>query len=196
MEHGDLEWAGYCSYFYCDATFFSGEALELVVQTQEKYLNALLARQQTFQAVYLNLWKRLAEKLHRTSTEAVYSFGSQKQTDEEAFESLLSGGNKMLLFAYYLSNGMLAFYRAEYKEAKALLRKADENTSAVVGMMTNAQHNFYLSLALICSGLEKKLEPDSEKLAKLVKRVKDNQKVLHKYARHGPSNWMHKVSVS
>lgn len=191
-----MEWAGYNSFYYCDHLFFSGEPLESVFHTQEQYLAGLLSRHQSLQSTYLNIWRRLVEKIHRPTWQVAYSFGEVKeQTDEDVLAQLLEIGNKMFLFAYYLANGMLLFFREDFEGAISYLKSAGDNATGVVGMLTNAQYCFYYSLALLCDARERKYAKNSEQLLHVEELVRTNQLSLHNFAKHAPSNFQHKVII-
>ncbi len=117
-------------------------------------------------------------------------------TDAEVLSTLRGINNKMFLFTYYLANGILAYYKKEISKAVELLALADENAVGAVGMMTNSQHRFYYSLALLAQssssiGVTTPAMTDAQRIEALA-QVERNQVLLHKWAQHAPANYNHK----
>ncbi len=116
---------------------------------QEQFLSSLLSRHQTLQATYLNIWRRVAIKLSQPRVSEAYKFGDIMMSDEQVLKELINLKNKMFLFAYYLANGILMYFKREFVQACYYLDNAASNASGVVGMATNSLHSFYYSLALL-----------------------------------------------
>jgi hypothetical protein len=120
-------------------------------------------------------------------------------TDAEVLSSLRNINNKMFLFTYYLANGILAYYKREISKAVELLQLAEENVMGVVGMMTNSQHRFYYSLALLAQvaessssvGVTTPAMTDVQR-AEALAQVERNQVLMRKWAQHAPMNYHHK----
>jgi hypothetical protein len=114
-------------------------------------------------------------------------------TDDEVLVHLRSINNKMFLFTYYLANGILAYLQYDNDRAVEHFKLAEENVFGVVAMMTNSQHKFYWSLAL----LTRLARSDPAELSEDAKRealeqVSRNQTQLDQWAQHAPANYRHK----
>jgi hypothetical protein len=118
-------------------------------------------------------------------------------TDDEVLIHLKGINNKMFLFTYYLANGILAYHKCDYNRAVEYFKLAEENVLGVVGMMTNAQHKFYWSLALLSrlfatkGGDAAERAEDGQREACL-EQVTRNQTQLDRWAQHAPANYRHK----
>lgn len=169
---------------------FSGEALDGVFSNQVNYVRSLRLRHQSLQATFADVWRRFVERIHIKCV----SEGDGGETNfGDKHEFLLSVGNQWYLFNYYLAEGILEFLREDLKKACYFLQKASENSAGAVGMMLNAQLNFYFSLALIRKAWNKKPDKKSSKYAKLVETVTANQRVMQNFAKHAPANYLQKV---
>ncbi|MEW6493790.1 MAG: AAA family ATPase [Cyanobacteriota bacterium] len=190
LETGDITWAGYNTFYYCDHLLFSGESLELVAEKQAQYYDCLLKRKQTLESDYLNAWRRMVLKLTNKAEEK-YSVNDEMVTDEENLQRLLAIQNHMCIFATYLANTILFYFSKDYTQSIKNALAAKAHAGGVLGMMINGQHNFYYSLALLaqaskCSGSEQK---------KAIFEVVSNQEIMKKWAIHAPENYQHKYDL-
>jgi hypothetical protein len=115
-------------------------------------------------------------------------------TDEELLIHLKDLNNKMFLFTYDLANGILAYYQRDNDRAIEHFRLAEENVLGVVGMMINAQHKFYWSLALLArlTTTTDASQPSADDQSEALAQVTRNQTQLDKWAQHAPANYRHK----
>ncbi len=190
LETGDIEWAGYNTFYYCDHLLFIGEPLEVVAQKQAQYFESMLKRKQTLQSYYLNIWRRLVLKLLNKAEER-YSFQDAVVTDAEILQDLIAAQNHMFTFASYLANAILFYFLRDYEQSIANASAAVIHAGGVFGMMINAQHNFYYSLALLAQASN--LSVIEQKAALL--QVNLNQEVMKEWAFHAPANYQHKYDL-
>ncbi|MBD2129639.1 AAA family ATPase [Microcoleus sp. ZQ-A2] len=190
LETGDMAWAGYNTFYYCDHLLFSGESLEVVSQKQAQYFECLLKRKQTLESDYLNVWRRLGLKLLDKAEER-YSLHNEMVTDAENLQRLIAINNHMCIFAGYLANAIFCYFSQDYAQSVAHASAALKHTGGVLGMMINGQHNFYYSLALLAQAAS--LPESDQKTAVL--QVSLNQETLKKWAFHAPDNYQHKYDL-
>ncbi|KAI9091752.1 hypothetical protein DFS34DRAFT_321472 [Phlyctochytrium arcticum] len=197
LENGDLEWAGYDAFYYCDSLFFKGTALSQVHQVQNEHYEALVRRNQTLQATYLTIWRRLVIKLKdgvdtaAVSEKQTFNLAGRNITDEELLNELVTNQNHMFAFTAYIAKCMLYYYVGDYTEAVAAAAAGVPHASGCWGMMTNSQHNFYYSLSLL--GMLHRLPVDHVDRAALEEKVVANQQILREWATHAPMNYEHKL---
>jgi predicted ATPase/signal transduction histidine kinase/CheY-like chemotaxis protein/tRNA A-37 threonylcarbamoyl transferase component Bud32 len=187
LETGDMVWAGYNTFYYCDHLLFVGEPLEAVSQKQAQYFECLLKRKQTLESDYLNVWRRLGLKLLDKAEER-YSLHEEMVTDEENLQRLLAIKNHMCIFAAYLANAILFYFSQDYEQSIKNASAAEAHAGGVLGMMINGQHNFYYSLALLAQFPSL----SSSEQEQALRKVADNQEILQKWAFHAPANYQHK----
>ena len=190
LETGDMPWAGYNTFYYCDHLLFVGESLELVAQKQEQYLECLQERKQYLESDYLNVWRRMVLKLLDKAEER-YSLHGETVTDEETLERLLALKNHMCIFAAYLAKAILSYFSKDYAQSINSASAAEAHAGGVLGMMINGQHNFYYSLALLAQASS--LSEREQK--KGWEKVSANQKTMQKWAYHAPANYQHKYEL-
>ncbi|MCA1994513.1 MAG: response regulator, partial [Coleofasciculus sp. S288] len=190
LETGDMPWAGYNTFYYCDHLLFVGESLELVAQKQEQYLECLQKRKQYLESDYLNVWRRMVLKLLDKAEER-YSLHGEAVTDEETLERLLTIKNHMCIFAAYLAKAILSYFSKDYAQSINSASAAEAHAGGVLGMMINGQHNFYYSLALLAQASS--LSEREQK--KGLEKVSANQKTMQKWAYHAPANYQHKYEL-
>ncbi len=187
LETGDLEWAGYNTFYYCDHLLFIGEPLELVAQKQALHFDSMLKLKQTLQSYYLNIWRRMVLKIQELAEEK-YSFHGELVTDEEILQGLIAAKNHMFTFTAYLANAILLYFLKDYAQSIANASLAKDHAGGVTGMMINAQHNFYYSLALLAQ--VRSFSKHEQEQA--IFQVQLNQKIMHNWAINAPFNYYHK----
>ncbi|HEY9833163.1 MAG TPA: serine/threonine-protein kinase PknK, partial [Stenomitos sp.] len=190
LETGDIPWAGYNTFYYCDHLLFSGEPLELVSEKQAQYFECLLQRKQTLESDYLNVWRRLVLKLLDKAEER-YSLHHEMVTDEENLQRLIAINNHMCIFAGYLAQAIFCYFSHHYEQSVTYASAAFKHTGGVLGMMINSQHNFYYSLALLAQA--NNLSESDQKTALL--QVSLNQEMMKQWALHAPENYQHKYDL-
>ncbi|HEY9876155.1 MAG TPA: AAA family ATPase [Candidatus Obscuribacterales bacterium] len=190
LETGDIEWAGYNTFYYCDHLLFVGEPLEVVAQKQAQHFESMLKRKQTLQSYYLNIWRRFVLKL-REQAEERYIFHGAMVTDAEILQGLIAANNHMFTFTSYLANAILLYLLRDYEQSIANAEAATNHAGGVVGMMINAQHNFYYSLALLAQVSSLSASEQKEVLL----QVEANQEIMQTWAFHAPVNYQHKYDL-
>jgi PAS domain S-box-containing protein len=190
LETGDIEWAGYNSFYYCDHLFFIGEPLDSLAKKQTQHFDSMLKRKQTLQSYYLNIWRRLVLKLQGLAEER-YSFHGEMVTDAEILQSLIDAKNKMFTFTAYLANAISFYLLKDYDQSVSNATLASEYQGGVTGMLINATHNFYYSLALLAQATSLSEPERSQALLK----VRSHQKIMQNWAFHAPCNFQHKYDL-
>ncbi|MEG3842283.1 ATP-binding sensor histidine kinase [Microcoleus sp. herbarium14] len=190
LEMGDMEWAGYNAFYYCDHLFFIGTPLDLVAQKQAEHLDSMFKLKQTLQSYYLNIWRRLVLKLQGL-TEDTYEFHGENVTDAAILQSLIDAKNQMFVFATYLSDAILFYLLKDCGRSIACAAKASEYQGGAMGMLINSVHNFYYSLALL--GQASRLPENQRKQA--LEQVQLHQQIMYNWAYRAPENFQHKYDL-
>ncbi|MBD2213668.1 AAA family ATPase [Nostoc linckia FACHB-104] len=190
LETGDMPWAGYNTFYYCDHLLFVGEPLELVAQKQAQYFASLQNRKQYLESDYFNVWRRLVLKL-LAQAEEQYTLHGEQINDAEFLQSLIAINNHMCIFAAYLANAIFCYFAQDYSQSIQNAATAEKYAGGVLGMTINGQHNFYYSLALLAQFSH--LSEAEQKQALL--KVAANQKSIQNWAFHAPANYQHKYDL-
>ncbi|KAJ3278207.1 hypothetical protein HK104_002566, partial [Borealophlyctis nickersoniae] len=195
LENGEIEWAGYCTFYYCDAMFFTGTPLPSLCATQDEHFEALCRRKQPLQATYLTLWRRLAQKLRKGSSNVPDRFDiyGRMWTDESLKEESIQSNNHMYAFTAFVAGCIGCWFERDFEGAVRAARDGVVHAGGCWGMMTNAQHNFYYSLSL--TQLLRDLPPDHPDRADHLTTIESNQRLLHFWATHAPMNYGHKAHL-
>jgi predicted ATPase/signal transduction histidine kinase len=190
LETGDIEWVGYNSFYYCDHLLFIGEPLELVAHKQAQHFDSMLKLKQTLQSYYLNIWRRLVLKLQGVAEER-YSFHGELVTDAEILQGLIDAKNQMFTFTAYLANTIIFYLFKDYEQSVSSASLASDYQGGVTGMLINATHNFYYSLALLAQSTSF----SEQERSPILDQVRSHQEILHNWAIHAPCNFQHKYDL-
>jgi predicted ATPase/signal transduction histidine kinase len=125
----------------------------------------------------------LKGKTHHPSLMASDTFD-----EEEFFKNMIAGNYPLSLYFVYVFKLQITYLFDKYEEAVDIGKKADEISFAVRGHPINIEKDFYSALALSQIASEK----SSDRLHDYIKKLTKILKRLKKFAKSGPSNFLHK----
>jgi predicted ATPase/signal transduction histidine kinase/tRNA A-37 threonylcarbamoyl transferase component Bud32 len=190
LENGDILFAGYNIYMYCQYSLLSGKELnelsreiadyhQRIAQMKQKHVFILL---QIYHQVVLNLLGN-AENSCRLSGE---------YCDEEQILSLsLEANDIVALSDFYINKMMLSYLFNDLQQAWENTIKAEDYLGGCRGNVNGIVFYFYDSLVRLKSYSS---VSDSEREEILLK-VSQNQKQIQPFAHHAPMNFQHKYDL-
>lgn len=190
LQNGDTEFACYNAVNYIFTLFLSGENLAAINEKHSPYINLIQSQRQEFQLYYAKIWAQLIQNLHGLNSEPLRLKGECFDEDI-TLPRLQKSKNYTSLFCFYLAKCILHYIFHDNKKAILFAEQAEQNESAMVGLLPVGQRPFYHSLALLGDFSQVELEQQSEYLHK----VEQNQQKLSVWAEHAPTNYQHKYDL-
>ncbi|SKB13951.1 ATP-binding region ATPase domain protein (fragment) [Planktothrix sp. PCC 11201] len=190
LETGNIDWAGYNAFYYCDHIFFAGEPLDLVYQKQVQHLELMLKVKQEMHSAYIKVGIVMVLKLLNASPEK-YQIKGEILNEEEILQKLIAANQATFIFSAYLFKTIRCYLFKDYQESVKNACLAEKYEEGVTGLMTTAELNFYYSLALL--GQYPEVSQSQQK--KSLEQVVNNQKKMQDWAMNGPMNYQHKYDL-
>jgi len=186
QETGDLEYAAFSAHVFCQHAFFLGMQLNDLDQEMESYLALIAKLKQRKQLGYSQIFRQAVLNLLGQCENPTVLDG--ELFDEAARLQELAGcRDGSGLFAVHFLEAMLCCLFRRYPEALAHADEARKWLTTVRGMFAHARFLFYDSLA--CLGASSASNEGRARL--LLRRVRENQRLLGKRAAHAPENHLH-----
>jgi len=190
LQTGDIQFACYNAVNYIFTLFLSGENLALINEKQQPYINLIQSLRQEFQLYYGKIWAQLIHNLSGLSTDK-FILNGEFFNELELLPVLEKNKNYTSLFCSYLAKSILCYYFRDYPQAIHFADLAEQNESAMVGLLPVGQRPFYQSLAL----LKHYSMVSAEQQEQFLMRVERNQEKILAWAEHGPKNYQHKYDL-
>ncbi|MCT7950967.1 AAA family ATPase [Ancylothrix sp. C2] len=188
LENGDIEWNGYNSLYYCQHIFFTGEPLDFVNQKQAQHLDSMLKLKQSLHSLYVKSLRIITLHLLDASQEEYRLSNGEILNEEEILQSTLATNNYMFIFMIYLSKAMRFYLFKDYEQSVVNVALAEKYIDGVRGLIIDAEHNFYYSLAVLAQSPNVS-EREREQYLNIVDK---NQEKMEQWAIHAPMNCQHK----
>ncbi|MEG4866838.1 MULTISPECIES: trifunctional serine/threonine-protein kinase/ATP-binding protein/sensor histidine kinase [unclassified Microcoleus] len=187
---GDIEYACYMASGYCQYVLWSGEHLQSVSTTQDKYISHLHKNKQEANLELSQIWNQFACNL-MGDNEIPYCLKGVSFDETTRLSILKSTNNKTILASVYLSKFILLYLFKDYLGTVEVAKLAEECQESISGQVNIAQHNFYYSLALLAH------YPTTTKTEQkqYLKKVASHQKQMKNWAHHAPMNFQHKYEL-
>ncbi|MEW6494941.1 MAG: adenylate/guanylate cyclase domain-containing protein, partial [Cyanobacteriota bacterium] len=190
LESGEFQFAGYILMHQVMNSFFEGKNLEKLLK---KISNKLFFVKKTknklaihslfsYQISILNLSGLTADK---------FSFQNNLISEEQYLESCHSHQDSHSLCLYYILKSQVLYLYQQPIEALKYSLEAKKLLPFILGIVTEAEYNFYLSLSLAA------LYPaisESEK-QQYWEQLEANQKQMRIWANNCPENFLHKYQL-
>ncbi|HEY9863407.1 MAG TPA: serine/threonine-protein kinase PknK, partial [Candidatus Obscuribacterales bacterium] len=190
LETGNIDWAGYNAFYYCDHVFFAGEPLEWVYQKQVQHLELMLKVKQEMHSAYIKVGIVMVLKLLNAPPES-YQIKGEILNEAEILQKLIAANQATFIFSAYLFKTIRCYLFKDYQESIINASLAEKYEAGVTGLMTMAELNFYYSLALL--GQYPEVSQSQQK--KFLEQVIINQKKMQDWAMNGPMNYQHKYDL-
>jgi predicted ATPase/signal transduction histidine kinase len=187
LDTGDIEFAGYSTFLYCDKAFGTGVFLEDVEQKQRSHIELMTKFKQDFTIYHDKVWHQLILNFQGLAAKCDGLIGdSFDETQMLAY--LKATNNGMSLFTAYVAKTMLSYHFSDSVCAIKNAVLAIEYVGGGTGTLAAAVHNFYYSLAL----LSVYPEAQQNEREQYLHTVAANQQVMQHWANYAPCNYLHK----
>ena len=189
LDSGEFQYAGFCLGNNVQNLFSQGENLEKHNQEVFNCLsffksikNQLAFDMITFhQFINLNLLGLTMDK---------FAFHSDAYSEDELLNICEQGNDSLSLFSFYVYKSLVLYLYDTYEEALHAAEKALEFKGGATGLICNADHLFYHSLALAAICNEKELSEN--KKATYLDQLRSNQNQMKIWSDNCPENFLHK----
>jgi PAS domain S-box-containing protein len=190
LEHGDMEYVGYCANCYCQFLFWTGENLEFAEAEADKYCQLMEDLKQDVSLVWGNIWRQMVMNLSNKAVNPKILVGSC--FDEVAsLPYLIQSQNINGICYVYLGKLLLLYLFEDYQNAQECAGNFERYEQGAAGLLIIPLKNFYQSLTLLS------LYPsaDQEQKIQALEKVAKNQKSMELWAHHAPMNYLHKFQL-
>ncbi len=187
LESGEIQFAGYILHGQVIHAFFEDKNLESILAVIPNYLlfvtkpknilsyNTLLA----YQLAIFNLSGRTQEK---------FSFHNNDITEAQYLDNCQLDQDDYSLCFYYILKSHVLYLYAQYRLALQYSAEAEKRLSLILGIVAEAEQNYYSSLSLVALYPEATATEQKEYWSK----VENNQKQMKIWADNCPENFLHK----
>ncbi|MEY3218804.1 MAG: hypothetical protein RIT27_161 [Pseudomonadota bacterium] len=189
VDTGELEFAGYSIFMYCNYSFFSGLNLEELEKETTKYVTAINQIQQQTPLYYNQIVLQTILNLRGANKEKPYLLIGTAY-DETVMLPIHTKVNDMTALAFlYVHKMLLSYWFEEYELVIDYAEKV--NPMGITAMFHSTLLHFYGGLARL------KLMQVGGKTAqkKYSKALKKDFKKMEKWAKHAPMNNEHRYAL-
>ncbi|MBE9209720.1 AAA family ATPase [Nostoc sp. LEGE 06077] len=190
LEHGDLEYVGYCANSYCQFLFWAGENLEIVESEADKYSQLVQEIKQEASAIWTSTWQQTVMNLRGNAENPTMLIGSSFN-ELETLPSLIQSCNVCGICYVYLAKILLFYLFNDPQSAIKYTIKFEEYEQGAAGLLIIPLKNFYQSLSL----LSLYFSTDADMEISDFDKVANNQKFLKTWADYAPINYLHKFHL-
>ncbi|MBD2595676.1 AAA family ATPase [Nostoc spongiaeforme FACHB-130] len=190
LEHGDLEYVGYCANCYCQFLFWTGEHLEIAEAEADKYCLLIENIKQEASLIWANTWRQTVINL-RGKAENVMMLVGTSFDETVTLPALIQSRNVNGVCYVYLAKLLLCYLFGDIANAKEYASKFEEYEQGAAGLLITPLKNFYQSLSL----LSEYSSPDTLTTTVDLEKVAKNQQSMQIWAEHAPANYLHKFQL-
>jgi predicted ATPase/signal transduction histidine kinase/tRNA A-37 threonylcarbamoyl transferase component Bud32 len=187
METGDIEFAGYCTFHYCDKAFGAGEVLDVIADKLVSFIELMEKFKQEFSLFYNKVWHQLILNLLGEAKDK-YRLVGDSFDESVLLPYFHHTKNGTLLFVTYVAKLILLYFFQDYGLAIESAHSAIEFAPSGSGMIATAYHNFYYSLALLAHYPH----VDTQQQTEYITLVEEQQKTMQLWSNHAPMNFLNK----
>jgi predicted ATPase/class 3 adenylate cyclase len=187
LESGEFQFAGYILMHQVMNSFFEGKNLEKLLKKIHNYLffvkrtknNVAINSVLSYQTPVLNLLG---------ITDSIFSFNNNEISEEQHLKKCHFHQDSHSLCLYYILKSQVLYLYEQPAEALNWSVEARKLLPFILGIVTEAEHNFYYSLSLAA------LYPEASELEKKQywEQLEANQKQMKIWADNCPENFLHK----
>ncbi|MBD2297957.1 ATP-binding sensor histidine kinase [Nostoc sp. FACHB-190] len=190
LEHGDLEYVGYCANCYCQFLFWTGEHLEIAEAEADKYCLLIEDIKQEASLIWANTWRQTVINL-RGKAENVMTLVGTSFDETVTLPALIQSRNVNGICYVYLAKLLLCYLFGDIETAREYASKFEEYEQGAAGLLITPLKNFYQSLSL----LSEYSSPDTLTTTVDLEKVAKNQQSMQIWADHAPANYLHKFQL-
>jgi predicted ATPase/serine phosphatase RsbU (regulator of sigma subunit)/tRNA A-37 threonylcarbamoyl transferase component Bud32 len=187
LETGDYEFAAYCSVYTGIHMLHSGVNLDIVEAETKKSAEMTTKLNQELIMIAINLARQTTLNLMGKSKNRILLVG-ESYNELEMAPRLIESNNNASLGSLYSMKALLCFVFDNKKESLDIALKAEKCKASLIGTVFVSLISFYSSLIYLshCD------DATTRKRLFLLKKAHTNQKLLKKWARYAPENFLHK----
>ncbi|MBN3925729.1 ATP-binding sensor histidine kinase [Nostoc sp. NMS4] len=187
LEVGDMEFAAYALYGYCQHAYFTGQELIKLEQDIEIYSNTIKQIKQERVFYWNEIFRQTILNL-LGNVQNPQSLIGEVYDEDKMLPLHLKAKDGGAIFFLYFCKLHLSYLLADYSQALKNTVMAEKYLSAVIGMFVTAQFYFYDSLTHLAVYSDFKEVEQKE----ILYRVTENQKKMQNWADQAPMNHLHK----
>lgn len=183
LETGDIESASYALHNFCSTSYFDGEELNKLEQKMTSS-SQTISRLKQSAPLFLNVLYHQAVKNLTVQNENPCRLIGGCYDENKMLPQHLKANDTNLLFNLYFNKLMLCVVMGDAEEAEKYL-------FGVLGTIAYPIYHFYSTLAWTASYSYENMR----KRKQLIKRIKKNIKLMKKWSKHAPGNFLNKYQL-
>jgi signal transduction histidine kinase len=188
LENGNIEYATYSAFNYCQNAFFCGENLKIVTQENHKFYERFKIHGNKFAFDMHNICAQACLNLFELGKNPTILSG-KVFSEEKMIDFFNKTNGKRELFKIYLYKLILSYLFEKYDEAERSAREAECCKKSALGNHEIVIFYFYSTLNLLAliskySGISRK---------HLLRKVYKNIKLFRQFVMLAPMNCLHKL---
>ena len=187
VESGELQFAGYILMHQVVNQWVDGTNLDLFLKNTSHYLQ-FNQKTKNLLGTYSILGCLLPALNLKGITANKLNFSNEEVNDEQYIETCHANKDYHSLCIYYICKSQVLYLYGEAEAALECLIDAKQYLSFVLGIVVEADHNFFYSLSLIA--VYPTVSPEEQKL--YWEQLETNQKQLKIWADSCQENFLHK----
>ncbi len=187
LETGNLEYASYCLYTYCYASYFIGRELIELKLTMASYSSAISQMNQERAFHWNAIYRQLVSNLLGDVEDPCRLIG-EAYDEDKMLPLLLEGKDGVGLLYLNFSKLHLCYLFQYFSEAVEYATQAEKYLDSGIGNIVVPLIYFYESLARLA------LYPDASQTKQnyILNKILANQEKIQKWADYAPMNYLHK----
>jgi predicted ATPase/class 3 adenylate cyclase/tRNA A-37 threonylcarbamoyl transferase component Bud32 len=187
LESGDFQFSGYILMHQVMNSFFAGKNLEKLlnrIKSKQNFVN----KTQNQLAINTLLGYYMSILNLCDLTKKKWTFHTDEMSEQQYLNNFQAHPDPHSLCLYYILKSQLFYLYEQPSEALQYILEAEKLLPYILGIVTEAEHNFYYSLSLVA------LYPDASESNKkhYWQKIIDNQKQMKIWADNCPENFLHK----
>ncbi|MEN6438126.1 MAG: AAA family ATPase [Syntrophobacter sp.] len=187
IETGDFTYASYSLSTYSSQSFMAGKRLTELEPEVLKYRDTISELKQDGPMYSIRLIHQVLLNLMGRSGDTC-RFTGDSFDEEELLPAIFEAGDRSLIFLVSYYRMQLRYFFRDFEKATEAVHLAEKHLDAVRSMAYIPPFHFYASLA----GLAAFDDQDKSARRKILARAADTQRKMRKWAKHAPSNCLHK----
>ncbi|RUT06068.1 serine/threonine protein kinase [Dulcicalothrix desertica PCC 7102] len=187
LETGNLEYASYCLYTYCYASYFIGRELIELKLTMASYSSAISQMNQERAFHWNSIYRQLVCNLLGDVEDPCRLIG-EAYDEDKMLPLLFEGKDRVGLLYLNFSKLHLCYLFQDFSQAVEHATQAEKYLDGGIGNIVVPLIYFYESLARLA------LYPDASQTQQnyILNKILTNQEKIQKWADYAPMNYLHK----
>nr|WP_272507537.1 AAA family ATPase [Clostridium aestuarii] len=187
MENGDLEYAGYGIFAYCEKAVYLGEPLEALEKEIKTNIERLQKIKQGTIVSWTKIFGQFVLNMQGKSNDSTKLIG-ELCDENEILDIINSNGDIVTNIYLYINKIMLNYYFQRYSSAVECVKEIEESIKVLSSPLDKTIYNYFDSLSRLAIYLD---ASDKEK-EEILTRVSENQVTMKMMSKHAPMNFLQK----